>query len=218
MLRRAVAMAGTVVVVLTATSTPVASGTPAGDSAASQAVAVLADPARSGRDLALPADFAAVMGYDAAEEAGPGGRPVAVRSDATCSSPFGGTRYGFDQACRVHDLGYDVLRYAATTGEPLGEWARRALDAAFGARMRAHCDAFSDVLERWGCRATAAVYEGAVVMNSWRQGFAAPVTDPLWAVLAPVGAMLLLVTVGLRRRLRRWLPTARRRDSILISR
>ena len=91
---------------------------------------------RSGRDLVLPADFASVMGYVPAEEAGPDGRLLAVRSDATCSSPFGGTRYGFDQACRVHDLGYDLLRYAARTGQPLGSSARQALDAAFGERMR----------------------------------------------------------------------------------
>ena len=200
MWRRALAMAGTVTVLITATSTSVATAVPEGDTAAGHAIDVLADPLRSGRDLVLPARFASVMGYVPAEESGPGGRALAVRTDATCSSPFGGTRYGFDQACRVHDLGYDLLRYAARTGQPLGSSARKALDAAFGERMRERCRTGFDGLDRVSCRFVASVYEGAVVANSWRQGFAAPMPDPLWATLVTAVPILVLVTAGLLRR------------------
>jgi hypothetical protein len=210
MWRRALAMAGTVAVLITATSTSVASAVPIGDTAAGRAVAVLADPQRSGRDLVLPTGFPSVMGYLPAEESGPGGLALAVRTDATCSSPFGGTRYGFDQACRVHDLGYDLLRYAAKTGQPLGSSARKALDAAFGERMRERCRTAFDGLDRVSCVFVAGTYEGAVVANSWRQGFAAPRPDPLWAALAPGGAVLMLGLAGLATRVRprlRRLPT-----------
>jgi hypothetical protein len=208
---RGVGLAGSVVVLLTAISTPVASATTIGSSAADRAITVLADPARSATDLRLPADFRAVMGYAAAQERGPDGLPVAVRSDATCSSPFGATHYDFGQACRVHDLGYDVLRYAAITGEPVGSWARRALDAAFGERMREHCAAEFTGLDRVSCVVLAGAYQGSVSANSWRQGYGAPMAEPAWAVVVPAGFGGLCLGLFLLRRLRRRrLPSAGR--------
>jgi len=128
--------------------------------------------------LPVPADFVAVMGY----------RPVRVGDgwgapDGACSAPTGPTRYGFADACRAHDLGYDLLRYAARTGEPLGPWAREAVDAAFGRALADRCAALDGAL---GCRAVAAVYHGVVVANSWRQDWRDPRPEPAlpWILLA----------------------------------
>ena len=69
------------------------------------------------------------------------GGPRLTRADGGCSSPWGGTRYGFDAACRAHDLGYDLLRDAAATGRPYAGSARARVDARFwhdlGAGLRA---------------------------------------------------------------------------------
>jgi hypothetical protein len=126
----------------------------------------------------LPADFRAVMGYlPAVAASGP------TRAGGGCSSPFGGTRYHFTAACRQHDLGYDLLRYANAKGQPLGPWARKAVDDRFAAQTRARCDGF-------GCRLTSGFYTAVVQFNSWRQGYGAPVVEPVGRLALPVGAGL----------------------------
>ncbi|MFI5955036.1 hypothetical protein [Cryptosporangium sp. NPDC051539] len=147
---------------------------PRRDTAAGAAVSELT----SGRQFVPPADFAAVMGY----------RPV--RSGVTwaspggaCSAPTGATRYDFSGPCRSHDLGYDLLRYAAKVGLPLGPWAREAIDAAFGRALDARCAALGRPL---GCPVAAAVYHGVVVANSWRQDWQDPRPEPAkrWVLIA----------------------------------
>jgi hypothetical protein len=147
-----------------------------------------AGAARTSAVTALPADFGRVMRY----------RPVLddghlVRADGSCSSPFGPTGYGFDDACRAHDLGYDLLRYADREGHPLGPWARHAVDDTFDRALHARC---STVV----CDATAALYSGAVRFNTWRQGAGVPVTErptrTLLALLAGLVAALLLSGSG----------------------
>src|SRR5690606_17981368 len=57
--------------------------------------------------VTLPADsshFAEVMGY--APEPLASSPHVLVRPDGDCSTPTGGTPFGFDDACREHDLAY----------------------------------------------------------------------------------------------------------------
>jgi hypothetical protein len=126
----------------------------------------------------LPADFVAVMHYR------PSWSPTGpTRAGGGCSSPFGGTRYGFTAACRQHDLGYDLLRYANAKGQPLGPWARKAVDERFAARTQARCGGL-------GCRAMADLYTAMVDFNSWRQGYGTPVVESKTRMLLPVGAGL----------------------------
>jgi hypothetical protein len=142
----------------------------------------------------LPADFRAVMGYS--PTVGAGGP---TRADGGCSSPFGGTRYHFTADCRQHDLGYDLLRYANAKQQPLGPWARRAIDARFAQQTRARCAGI-------GCRIMSGFYARMVDFNSWRQGYGTPVVEPIGRLGIPIGAGLatalllgLLPTAPLRR-------------------
>jgi hypothetical protein len=130
----------------------------------------------------MPADFPAVMGYRPTI-ARWSGRNEPTRSDGACSSPFGGTGYHFTDDCKRHDLGYDLLRYANDKGQPLGPWARKAIDAHFDRQTHHGCHDL-------GCTITADVYTAVVRFNSWRQGYGTPRFEPLSALLAPVAAGL----------------------------
>ena len=126
----------------------------------------------------IPTDFRSVMGYQpTVAPTGP------TRANGGCSSPFGGTPYHFTAACRQHDLGYDLLRYANAKGQPLGPWARRAVDHRFAEQTRSRCDSF-------GCRIASGFYTGMVAFNSWRQGYGTPVAEPIGRLALPVGAGL----------------------------
>lgn len=146
----------------------------------------------------MPADFDRVMGYRPAVAAtGP------TRADGGCSSPFGGTPYHFSPDCRQHDLGYDLLRYADAKGQPLGPWARKAVDDRFARQTRAHCHDLG--LAHWfGCRAMAGLYTVMVQFNSWRQGYGAPVVEPFRTLALPIGAGIgVALLLGLRSGARR---------------
>ncbi len=128
--------------------------------------------------------------------AGLGARPATsdgllVRAGGGCSSPLGGTPYGFSDACARHDLRHDLLRSAARRGDPLLGWARRALDDQFAAALAARCAAV-----RGGppCTILARLYAAAVRLNTARQGGGPPLAeDPgRWA-----GAVLGGTTAGL---------------------
>ncbi len=140
----------------TATALP---GSP--DGAAGRAVDLLTGPHPADALAALPADFATHASY----------RPVLVdgvpaRADGGCSSPVP-LPARFEPACRTHDLGYDLLRYAADAGRPLGPWARARLDAQLAERMRATCA--DDPAGAPGCAAAAETAAVAVSLNSARQ-------------------------------------------------
>ena len=109
-----------------------------------------------------------------------------VRADGDCSSPIGGTAYGFTDVCAGHDLGYDVLRHAAGRGDPLPGWARRALDDRFAAGLAARC---ARVRSGLPCAVLAASYVAVVRVNTVRQGGGAPLTEnPVrWVVAALAG-------------------------------
>src|SRR5690606_33116749 len=78
----------------------------------------LADAAPSrAAGLATTPRFAEVMGYEPV--ALPELSGALVSPDGDCSTPTGGTVFGFDDACREHDLAYDVLRYRQAVGLPV---------------------------------------------------------------------------------------------------
>lgn len=168
--------------------------------AAAHAVAVLTGPPPSDAAAlaaAIPADFAAVSGYDPVAVAD----PVAVPGSVAVTGPdgsvrlvdpaggcswLGDTAYDFGSACRAHDLGYDLLRYATAKGGELGPWARRAVDDRFAADLRDRCAA---VEGGRSCAALARVTAGAVGFNSWRQGYGNPGDEAVWPYL--VSAVLI---------------------------
>ena len=119
--------------------------------------------------------------------------PVAASGNAAdplggCSSPGQVSPGPFVDACRTHDLGYDVLRLAEAEGDRLGAWARFDIDMRFYVDMLDTCDTVR-------CRATATVFYSGVTANSIRQGYMAPAEEPLlpWlgVALLPFGSALL---------------------------
>lgn len=130
--------------------------------AAATAVRLLTGPRHRAALDALPADFAAVMGY----------RPVVVdgypiNPSGDCSSPIP-LPGQFEILCKSHDFGYDLLRYADHAGTPLGPWARESLDALLISRMHAAC---ADPL----CSAAADLSRIGLAANTWRQSGGPPV-------------------------------------------
>lgn len=104
----------------------------------------------------LPTDFADRFGY----------RPPIVDGYPTnphgsCSTPIRLPRR-FENLCATHDFGYDLLRYAARHGHPLGGWARRDLDRQLVTRMHGACSSP-------GCSAAAVAADIALRLNTWRQ-------------------------------------------------
>lgn len=126
----------------------------------------------------IPDGFAADAGYTPRIADG-----MVVAPDGGCSSPVP-LPASFTPACRAHDLGYDLLRYAAAEGRPLDAQARRGLDAQLAERLRGTCGA-GDA----GCAAAADAAAAAVAVNSWRQGYGVPVAEsPGLYVLGGAGA------------------------------
>lgn len=165
---------------------PAAGGQGLGDADAARAVAGLAGPEPLD---ALPEGLAG--GYRPAEVVLVDGAVRAVKPGGGCSVAWGGRPFGFDDACRAHDLGYDLLRYAAAQGAPLAPAARRTIDATFARDLHAHCDATGAGA---ACHAQAALYTGVTGFNSWRQRHGPPVHEPVaaWAAGLTVSALLAL--------------------------
>jgi hypothetical protein len=160
--------------------------------AAAKAVAAL----RTGNVPVLPADFTAVMGYRPHRAGGPDGRTVLVKRGNGCSSPFGATSFDFSVACGEHDLGYDLLRYATAAGQPLGQWARKAIDARFHDDVHARCDLQGSRVRRVVCDGAAQVYSDATAFNSWRQRYGNPGNEHLGRTL-PVILVASVAVAGL---------------------
>lgn len=112
----------------------------------------------------LPADFSRRLGYRPVVI---DGRPLNPAGD--CSSPVP-LPDRFTDACRAHDLGYDLLRYSDSTGRPAGAWARTALDGRLIDDMHAVCD---DPL----CHAAAETARTGLAVNTWRQHSGPPVRE-----------------------------------------
>lgn len=169
-------------------------------------------------DVRLPADFAEGAGYRPVVE-----NHLLVDPGGACSSPIQ-LPAEFLSACRAHDLGYDVLRYAEHRGQPLGAWGRQAIDAVFQQRIHAACQSRVDSVSETGCELMATVATTGVDLNSRRQNYATPEPEyifgtqlsgktfdhQLWhmggpAAVTVIGALVLLAVaaIGYRRRSRR---------------
>lgn len=163
--------------------------------AASGAVRALTSPGDHA-DAAIPGDFDALMGYTPHRIDG-----MLADPEGNCSSPVP-LPAEFDTACKAHDLGYDLLRYAARKGEELGPWARVSLDAQLDRRMHTACVGRPEVQSRTWCNLAATAATSAVAGNSWRQGYSTPVTEPgLHCLLA--GGIGFALLAGLARMVRR---------------
>ncbi|WP_280401732.1 hypothetical protein [Nocardia carnea] len=135
------------------------------------AVVALTSAAGPAAAQAIPHDFESYTGYRPVVRQG-----VLVAPDGDCSSPVE-LPPEFDTACMAHDLGYDLLRYADSTGAPLGPWARQAVDNALGVRLHQACDAHTEPMVRTRCETLAEVAATAVELNSRRQHYGVPVVE-----------------------------------------
>ncbi|MFE3059639.1 hypothetical protein [Nocardia sp. NPDC059239] len=165
-------------------------GTPENAAARSgilESVAVQPDP------TLIPEDFVTTAGYRPVVEAG-----MLINPNGDCSSPVP-LPAEFDLACKSHDLGYDLLRYAAAHGQTLGPWARQTVDAALERRMHAACDARENPVSRAQCQVMASVATTAVDLNSIRQDYGNPIYEPFFEHSgdAPSPATLTLAGLGL---------------------
>jgi hypothetical protein len=150
----------------------------------------------------MPTDFPEVAGYTPQVALHSDSTLRAVKPHANCSAPLlGAGPFDFSLACQVHDLGYDILRYADATGRPLGPDARRAVDHTWEHLMDARCAAYTDVAQR-ACHTTAAVYSFAVWANSWRQRFGTPHGEPAAAWATGLAVIVLLLLTRHHRRVR----------------
>lgn len=140
-----------------------------------QAVTAVADLTAGGPGslTAIPPDFAAAFGYRPSTLDG-----LVVNPRGDCSSPVT-LPPEFDTACKAHDLGYDLLRYADRRGQPLGPWARQALDATLDRHMHEACATRVESFSRARCDAMATIANTAVDLNSRRQAYGAPVVESL---------------------------------------
>jgi hypothetical protein len=158
--------------------------------AAAAVAALVTAPAGQDPMAAVPADFASVMGYAPVPVRMADGTPRLAKPTGACSAPGGGAPFGFQQACTVHDYGYDLLRYAHATGQQLTGAARRQLDAMFAHDLHARCRAVGHGLTGAGCNLVADLFTTGVSVNSWRQhdGYPAPERLPGWTSWLRLGS------------------------------
>jgi Prokaryotic phospholipase A2 len=147
---------------------------------AAAAVTALAT-APTGQDplAAVPADFASVMGYTPVPMRMADGTLRLAKLTGACSVPGGGAPFRFDQPCKVHDYGYDLLRYAHATGQQLTAEARRQIDAMFARDLHARCQVIGRGLAGAGCHLVAELFTAGVSFNSWRQHHGNPADERL---------------------------------------
>ena len=133
-----------------------------------------ADAAHSPQVVTWPA-FREVMGYaPAAARLAGSGMVRSIKPTGSCSSLLGATPFDFSLACKAHDLGYDLLRFASRSRNPAGPAARQLLDAQFERDLHAQCVATQHGAARTACDTLAAAYAGGAKLNSWRQRYGAP--------------------------------------------
>jgi len=201
----AAALGAVLSTVLIVAPAPAAEST--GDPAAAAAVTALT---RTGR-ADVPAGFAEVMGYTPVIARLASGELRTINPDGSCSVPGEGRPFAFDTACKAHDFGYDLLRYAERMGEPLGEDARPAIDARLVADLRGQCDTTTTGSEYAACSATVDVFAAGVGFNSWRQMSGPPIdTSGLVRTAGLILLGLVLVMIPTRRRVRRVLRRGRK--------
>ncbi|WNV90496.1 phospholipase A2 [Umezawaea sp. Da 62-37] len=170
--------------------------------AAAKAVQAMTHPSRTHDPLDdFPADFGQVQGRSPMVVRTADGSLRAFHPDGECSGPAGETEWDFSLACKAHDLGYDLLRYAESKGQPLGPDARRDVDAQLSRDMQARCHENPRGSESQ-CRAVAQLYAGGLGFNSWRQRWGPPGHEPVlaWGFGSAMVVFLLLARLPGRRR------------------
>jgi Prokaryotic phospholipase A2 len=169
---------------------------PTGDAArVARAIQAQLEPA-SGRDPLrdLPADFTRVSGREPIHVRAPDGTVRAVHPGGGCSSPWGDTRWDYSVGCKAHDLGYDMLRYAARKGQPLSPDLRERLDDQLSTDMHAQCR-YNPRGSPTFCEVVASLYTVGLVVNSWHQRWGPPQNEPVgpWSVAMMVIMLLIAV-------------------------
>lgn len=179
---------------------PTALSVPVPDRAAERALTLLVREPAVAANAAVPRDFSRRFGYQPTVSDGLLGDP-----SGDCSSPVPLPRE-FLAACRQHDLGYDLLRYAGRSGRDLAPDARRSVDHQLGVEMTKSCSSRDESLTRASCLAWADIAEGFVRINSARQDDAVPEPETPRSIapgiglgVAAIGGTALLVP-ALRRR------------------
>lgn len=138
-------------------------------------------------------DLAAAVGYEPVVLDG-----MLTSPRGSCSSPIP-LPAEFETPCAAHDLGYDILRAAATTGRPLPSSARQDIDRTLFDRMSSACRARPSIVDRAQCDVMAFAAHAAVQGNSWRQSYGPPVVENPTRLLAALAAAVLaalLVAAG----------------------
>ncbi len=173
-----------------------------GDPAAAHAVEVLIGSQRTGPGrraeliASVPAGYFSVMGY----------RPTMIEINdslslakpiGACSSPVH-LAFDMEPTCQGHDFAYDLLRYAAAIGAPLGEWARPLIDEWWYAAMHQRCDLLHSGAVDLSCHAQVLATETIIDVNSWREGNGPPIEENPWRYLGAL-VMLPLSLVGAAR-------------------
>jgi hypothetical protein len=169
---------------------------PTGDVAKiQQAVEDQLDPA-SGRDPLrdLPADFTDGSESPPVHVRAPDGTMRAVHQGGGCSSPWGDTRWDYSVGCKAHDLGYDMLRYAARKGQPLDPALRERLDDRLSQDMHAQCRLNPRGSPAF-CEVVASLYTVGLVVNSWHQRWGAPQNEPVGPWTVAMVVIMLLIAV-----------------------
>ncbi|WP_157545558.1 phospholipase A2 [Hamadaea tsunoensis] len=169
---------------------PAPAATTVPDVAATDAIRALTASGQA----AVPADFAQVMGYTPVTARLDDGELRTVNPDGFCSVPGEGRPFAFDTACKAHDYGYDLLRYAMRRGEPLNTDARTVIDNRLVADLHSQCDRTTSGSEYAACSATVEVFAAGVTFNSWRQMSGPPIDKSGLVRTAGLG---LLVCAGL---------------------
>lgn len=157
------------------------------NAAAAATVSALVADDVDGALSSFPGDFGAVMNYFPIVEQRTGSASVLADPEGDCSTPVPLPEV-FESACRVHDLGYDLLRYAHATGGELRPDARRDLDGLFARHLAAACRSEPDVT---ACTHLAGFASTAVRFNSWRQGHRSPVPESPWPLTIAAGSIAL---------------------------
>lgn len=167
---------------LAAVTAPDPAGTP--DATTARAVHALTEGSSGSAARRIPDAFAGDIGYVPQLEDG-----ALVNPTGDCSSPVPLPRE-LETACRSHDLGYDLLRYAEIRGGTLPPTARQQIDRRFSEDAHRACDSRDGTASRTSCRVWADIATGAVRLNSWRQHDLVPSQeDPASIVTGTVGVL-----------------------------
>ncbi|MGE9783735.1 alpha/beta-hydrolase family protein [Janibacter sp. G368] len=159
------------------------------DTGSRSAVAALTSGSVPRATAALPAGFAADLGYTPVVEDG-----RLVNPTGSCSSPVP-LPAEFEGPCRQHDLGYDLLRHAAHVDGALPPGSRQALDAQLTRSAVASCAAREGISRTW-CTSWAHIAGFFVRANSVRQHDVAPLPEDAASTAAMASGAVALVGTG----------------------